>query len=261
MADNGSGVEMRRIGSGEVAVRTVMARGVQIRFAVSNPRLGVWAEQFERIEPELLDAIDALPEGTVFYDLGASIGLFSLYAALKRRCPVVAFEPDAQNYATLELNHLLNRDRLAAPYLSFAVAVSDQTGLGHMHARLYGAGEHTKVLDRARMQDTKEDFTPTHVQSVLTFPLDRLLAEFALPRPQFLKIDVDGAETQVLRGAAATLDDPDLRTVFIELSEHDGPPAEAAMLEAHGFRVAAKVPVVRLSGGFYSDLYNWIFRR
>jgi FkbM family methyltransferase len=223
-------------------VLDIVARGVPIRFSVANGRLRVWAERFEEIEPELLDLIDALPEGTVLYDVGASVGLFSLYAALQRRCRIFAFEAEAQNYATLELNHYLNRDRLAEPLTTFNVAIADAIGIGRIHTRVYGAGEHGKVLDRAVAQDTREGFDVAHVQTVLKMPLDRLVAECDLPPPQMLKID----------GA--------LHTVFIELSELSGG-VEVAALERHGLRLTSKVPVVRLRGGVYPGLFNCVFRR
>lgn len=238
----------------------ITARGATLRFHVGNGRLRVWAERFEEIEPELLDLLDRLPEGAVMYDIGASIGLFSLYAAIKRRCRVVAFEAEAQNYATLELNHFLNRDRLETPLVALNVALSDTAGLGAIHARTYGAGEHGKILDQAITQDTKEDFAPAHVQSVLRQRLDDLVLQCGLPQPNLLKIDVDGAEAAVLRGATATLSNPALTTIFIELSELSGSD-EAAILEGHGFALAEKHPVVRLRGGYYPDLYNCVFQR
>lgn len=238
----------------------IAARGANIRFHVGNGRLRVWAERYEEIEPELLDLVDALPEGTVLYDVGASIGLFSLYAAIQRGCRVVAFEPEAQNYATLELNHFLNRDRLKTPLTALNVALSDEAGLGAIHTRVYGAGEHGKILDQAVTQDTKERFDPAHVQSVLKQRLDDLVVLCALPPPQVLKVDVDGAEAAVLRGAEKTLQAPSLHTVFIELSDQSASD-ETAMLEAHGFRLAEKHPVVRLRGGHYPGLFNCVFRR
>jgi hypothetical protein len=51
-----------------------------------------------------------------------------------------------------------------------------------------------------------------------------------------------------------------LHTVFIELSELSGG-AEVAALERHGFRLEAKVPVMRLRGGVYPDLFNCVFCR
>lgn len=238
----------------------ITARGASLRFHVGNGRLRVWAERFEEIEPELLDLVDRLPEGVVMYDIGASIGLFSLYAAIKRRCRVVAFEPEAQNYATLELNHFLNRDRLATPLVALNAALSDTPGLGAIHTRAYGAGEHGKILDKAVIQETKEDFAAVHVQSVLRQRLDDIIALCGLPQPEFLKIDVDGAEAAVLRGAAATLANSALTMVFIELSSRSDTD-EAAILASHGFTLAERHPVVRLRGGHYPDLYNCVFRR
>jgi FkbM family methyltransferase len=238
----------------------VAVRGITIRFAVLNPRLNIWAERFEEIEPELLDLIDDLPVGTTWYDAGASIGLFTLYAAIKRGMRTFAFEPEAQNYATLELNHYLNRGSLAHPVESFNVALGEAKGVGHIYTRVYGAGEHVKILDVSETRDTHEPFSAQHVQSVLKLPLDDLIAEYGLPAPQALKIDVDGSEIPLLAGAERTLDDHTLRTVFIELADATGG-NEQATLERRGFRLDRKSPVVRLSGGFYPELYNCVFRR
>jgi FkbM family methyltransferase len=239
---------------------SVAVRGIVIRFAVSNPRLRIWAERFAEIEPELLDLIDGMPEGAIFFDLGASIGLFSLYAALRRRARVYAFEPEAQNYATLELNHFLNRRVLVEPLNSFNVAIAESVGVGKIHTRVYGAGEHVKILDKPETQDTKEAFEAAHVQTVLKMPLDHLIREFRLPQPNVLKIDVDGAEAAVLAGANKTLGNPILDTVFIELTDRTQT-AEAQALLQHGFRLTDKIPVARLRGGVYPDLFNCIFRR
>jgi FkbM family methyltransferase len=238
----------------------VIVRGIAIRFAVSNPRLRIWAERFEEIEPELLDLIDSLPEQTIFYDCGASIGLFSLYAAIARRARVFAIEAEAQNYATLELNHYLNPAQLLEPLASFNLALSDAAGIGRIYARTFGAGEHVKILDAPETQDTKEKFEAAHVQTVLKHPLDRLIAEYGLPQPEVLKIDVDGAEAAVLTGAERVLAHRALRIVFIEIAERSQT-EERAILARHGFSLSAKIPVVRLRGGVYPDLFNCIYRR
>jgi predicted RNA methylase len=55
----------------------------------------------EHIEPELLDYIDSLPQGAIFYDIGASTGIYSVYAK-NYGLNVYAFEPEAQNFSLLE---------------------------------------------------------------------------------------------------------------------------------------------------------------
>jgi FkbM family methyltransferase len=140
------------------------------------------------------------------------------------------------------------------------VALGDELGLGSIFTRVYGAGEHVKILDSSETRDTRESFNPEHIQSVLKMPLDYLIASFGLPEPNMLKIDVDGSELALLRGASRTLDSPSLHTVFIELYEETSDD-ERAILEANGFTLQRKSPVVRLRGGYYDGLYNCVYRR
>ena len=241
------------------AVCHVMARGVDLQLSASNPRLRLWAERFEEIEPEFLDFVDTLPDGAVFFDAGASIGHFALYTAIKRSARVYAFEPEAQNFGTLELNHYLNRASLRQPFSSFNVALSDRHGVGTLFTRRYGAGEHVKILDTPETRDTHERFEPEHVQTVLTLSLDELIRDFGLPVPHALKIDVDGAEVPLLRGAERTLREPALASIFIELAAEAS--SEEKMLREAGFRLTRRDPVVRMSGGFYEGLFNCVFSR
>ena len=59
-------------------------------------------------EPETLEWINGFNETDVLYDIGANVGVFSLYAALHRNCDVYAFEPESKNYACLHNNIYLN---------------------------------------------------------------------------------------------------------------------------------------------------------
>jgi FkbM family methyltransferase len=243
-----------------LSTTTIHPRGVPLTFSTTNGRLGVWANRFEEVEPELLDLIDRLIPGTVFYDIGASIGLFSLYAAIRASATVVCLEPESQNYGTLELNHFLNRNNLKAPFYSFNVAAAAEQGLGFIHTRAYGAGEHGKILDRAIAQDTRSQFEVEHVQSILKMTLDGLIATCGLPDPEVLKIDVDGAEEAVLRGATRALSSRTLHTVFIEVTDLSTT-QEISILKHAGFEETHRSPVVRLRGGFYEGLYNCVFER
>ena len=75
-----------------VKVQTVSHGGVS-KLAVPNWLAGWRVDTFSSKEPETLEWIDSLPEGSVLWDVGANVGLYSVYAAKKRRCRVWAFEP------------------------------------------------------------------------------------------------------------------------------------------------------------------------
>ena len=59
------------------------------------------------------------------FDIGANVGVFSLYAALHRDCRVYAFEPESKNYACLNKNILLNG--LGRRVKALNVALHDRT--------------------------------------------------------------------------------------------------------------------------------------
>jgi FkbM family methyltransferase len=242
-------------------VETVHVRDIAFDLSAGNDRLKSWSQYFENIEPELLDWIDSFDPESIYYDLGASIGHFSLYAAIRCAARVACFEPEAQNYATLELNHFLNRARLPHPIQAFNLALSNVKAADWMRIGYYGAGEHQKSLS-AFTRQAGEAGPASHRQAVMCYPLDVLRAEFALPQPRYVKIDVDGSERAVIEGARKTLSHEDCRALFIELDENDaGTPETEALIVGSGLSLNAKHPVRRGRGDHYEGLFNCIYGR
>lgn len=234
---------------------------LEFELSASNDRLRSWSQYFDNIEPELLDWIDGFETESVFFDLGASIGHFSIYAAMRRRAYVTCFEPEAQNFATLELNHFFNRARLPHPLQVLNIAVSNAKAIGSIVVGQYGAGEHQKMLS-AFSRSSSESGATSHRQAVLCYPLDVLRAEFGLPQPRYVKIDVDGSEHAVVEGAHATLAHQDCRELFIELDENEeGTDETQALIADLGMTLKQKVKVRRGRGGYYEGLFNCIFAR
>lgn len=196
-------------------------------------RLGSFPE-FQRLrschsEPWTVEWIENwVKPGEVFYDIGANVGAYTLVAALSpaSQARVVAFEPVALNYAALTENVVLNdaSDRITP----LPVALDDSTRLETLHLRILDAGGARHSLGGA---DGAE--AAVHPQPVLTFRLDDLVEQMGLPQPAHMKIDVDGSELAVLRGASTTLADPGLRSVLCEL-DHEVADDIVALLDATG---------------------------
>jgi len=238
------------------AITDVVVRGLSMKYFTNNKRLLWIAGGLEYIEPELLDFIDSLDSGSVFYDVGASNGPFSIYAA-RKGLRVVAIEPEAQNFALLEMNHYLNNDKIQFPINSLNVALSDKTQLGKLYCAAYEGGGHMKIVDQPLKVLETNSFPPVHVQTVQKYSLDTLLEMFNLPRPNSIKIDVDGSEMKMLNGAHATFKFLGLTKVFIEIANPETEGAECiGWLNDHGFFLKKKTQVQH-----YEGLYNCIFMR
>lgn len=159
---------------------------------------------FGEDEPETVAWIMALPPGSVLWDIGANIGLYTLLAA-RRGLRVLAFEPSAASFAAMARNIEINRldDRVSA----FCLAFAGTTGLVTLHMANSAAGHSMHSIE------TRADGVR---QAVPGFSVDDFMRRFAPAPPDAIKLDVDGIEPAILRGAMATLR-AHVREVLVEI--------------------------------------------
>ncbi|MGE0592595.1 MAG: FkbM family methyltransferase [Vicinamibacterales bacterium] len=181
--------------------------------------------------------IQDIGPGEVLYDIGANVGTFSLIAAKHCGAMVVAFEPGYATFARLCDNiHLNGLDRAVVPV---PLPLAERTGIVGFKYRTLDPGQSRhRLYDEAWSGDTGSRQVARYIQPTLAITLDALRAQFQLPAPHHLKIDVDGAEPRVLAGAAETLREPDLRTILIEVDdEHWASVDETLRGSGFGLRV------------------------
>ena len=235
------GIGAQLFGRGRVQACDV--RGHRIRLVTESALERFRANTYETKEPETLDWIERyFRPGDVLYDVGANIGLYSVFAAmhLGRRCRVYAFEPEGLNHADLGRNIHLNG--LSGVVVPCCLAVSDQLSFNRLYVNptsLTGANGEAELMAGSALHafGAPEDFrgrsfTPVHEQGAVGVPIDHLWDTWALDFPNHIKIDVDGGERRVIAGASRTLADPRLKSVLIELSADT--PHEHEILEALG---------------------------
>lgn len=187
-------------------------------------------------EPETVQWIESFPTDAVFYDIGANIGAFSLIAAAQpnKALTVVSFEAAYHNYFALVGN--LIRNQLTARVIPLHFALSDRTSLTAFNYRKLERGSAKSALDKP-IDAHGNAFVPAAVVRSPCFALDDAITRFDLPFPSYVKIDVDGHEGHILRGAQRTLADPRVRGLMLEASS----PAEERQfreaLEPLGFRL------------------------
>lgn len=197
--------------------RHVRSRGLEFTLQCENwITHGRW-KTYNTKEPETLDWIDRhLKKGDVFFDIGANIGVYTIYAAL--RCPaarVISVEPEYANLHLLRDNILENAlgDRVEI----FSIALSDRSGLSglHIHDMTPGSALHTE--SRTPLKTTRTRQRIEWREGIFAYSLDDFCAEMGA-RPNCIKIDIDGTEDKVLQGGMKTLAAPSLRTVMIEIA-------------------------------------------
>jgi FkbM family methyltransferase len=175
------------------------------------------ARTYTTKEPDTLAWIDAFfREGDVIYDIGANIGQYSLYAAkrLHGNCTVLAFEPEALNYAKLNRNIVLNG--LTGIIMPYCLAVTEKMALDAFYVQSFAPGAALHSWGRPVTQGERP-FSPQNQQGMVGLSLDDLTGRFGLPFPNHIKIDVDGTEADIVRGAAGTLSDRRLKTALVEV--------------------------------------------
>lgn len=205
------------------SLRFLAHRGRHVAGAVDN---------FFGNEPETLAWIDAMAPGEVLWDVGAAFGQFSLYAAL-RGVRVIAFEPKAPSYGLLVEHVALNGlgDRVSA----FCLALSDRTGATALNLHAVDAGGALNSLKGST--DQHGDVPSAFEQPVFAARMDDAVGMYDLPRPDHLKLDVDGVEDWILAGGPEVL--RGLKTLLMEVEdaavatapEKLEPPIRAAGLE------------------------------
>ena len=212
-------------------------------------------------EPETVAWIDGFSfppdQGAVFYDVGANVGLYSLYA--KARHPdlkIYCFEPEAQSFASLCQNIVINQFANIIPY---QFAISDSEGLGNLFVSSMYAGAGAAALGSA-YSFSRAKAAPL-IQGVFKMSLDLLVQQEGLPIPNYLKIDVDGIEQKILQGAKSVLSDLRLFGVLIEFQFVDRADLTAAfaLLEECGLKLKLTSEWVAEFDDFKSQ--NFIFER
>jgi FkbM family methyltransferase len=155
-------------------------------------------------ERELMYLQQFVTPGMVVVDGGANYGIYSVAAARLAGRPgqVLAFEPCSESFSVLrrniDLNHLLN-------VRAYCAALSDKNGRARLYHHESGPNSFSLGLPENPLVDSEE-------VSIRT--LDEVLREENIDRVGLIKLDVEGAEELVLRGAARIINHSRPKIIF-----------------------------------------------
>lgn len=207
------------------------AGGLPIVVSPEAGGLKYWRRTLDTTDVELLRlAREFVRPGFTVWDVGANQGIFTFAAAWLAgpAGAVIAIEPDVWLASLLTKSCALNASVARAPVTIVPLAASDAIGVRRLN-----------IAKRARASNYLEGFGNNQTGgvretvAVLTVTLD-WLAEY-LPAPHVIKIDVEGAELGVMRGAAKLLR-AHRPALICEVNTHNSIKA-AELLRALGFAI------------------------
>jgi FkbM family methyltransferase len=176
--------------------------GIKFKTDSNNRVISKRMKSYYTKEPKTLEWINSFSENSVLVDIGANIGVYTLYAA-KRGHTVYAYEPQAQNFSELMINIYLND--FGNKVKAYPFAIMDKNGIGDMSllSVVPGQSHNDYGIDDGRFK-----------QGISSFKLDHLKVQ-----PNHVKIDVDGLESKVLQGMPKTLEN--VESVLIEVTDEN----------------------------------------
>jgi len=195
------------------------------------------SKTFSSKEPDTLTWLEAIPRDSVLWDVGANVGLYSIYAAKKSGAQVFAFEPSVFNLELLARNIFLNNLQQSITIIPLALNDSLAPSLFKMSTTAWGGALSTFGED---FDQYGGQLNSIFEYKTIGITMDHAISILKIPAPSFLKIDVDGIEHFILRGGAYVLSQ--VESVLIEISDDFTEQAEetAQHLQAAGLTLFRK---------------------
>jgi FkbM family methyltransferase len=189
-------------------IRRINVRDIDVLFDASTAIADDRARTLLSKEPSTIKWLDSMTSSDVLYDVGANVGVYSIYSALVIGVRTYAFEPDGRNFGILCRNTDLNK--LSGKLTPFCLGVSNSSGADILHARpgLGGESEHSMEAP----DDT------SYLQGIMKVRLDEFAKSPGIACPTMIKIDIDGLEPLVIEGLGDLVKASSLRGINIELN-------------------------------------------
>ena len=225
----------------DVAVRNGVAKGLKFNPGESCPELalGTYEIPIQNIFAQHLQA------GDVFYDIGANVGFFTIIASklVGNTGKVYAFEPGKGNANSIRHNARLNDFNKIEV---IEKAVSNTSGEGRLLLAKYSGGHALATAD-----------APPDLAGEVTIDLvsiDDLIAQNRITPPNFVKVDVEGAELDVLKGMSETIKTYQ-PTIIYEVDDSDRAGYERKYRELADFLESLNYQVTQIENSY--DTIDW----
>lgn len=183
-----------------------------------------WLTFYEILDSHQYDKLIPLRSGMTVVDAGASMGIFTIYAAQKVGSTgrVIAFEPEATSYQALVEN----------------IKANNLTNVTAVNMGLWGECG-CKQICKSQFIEGSSMFECANGQNVKVARLDKILPKLGVDHVDFMKIDTEGAANEILKGATNFLDRID-NFAIAAYHKQENPWEMTKLLQSYGFHTATQ---------------------
>ena len=196
----------------------------QIKFFVPNKLTHYRASTILNKEPETIEWIENFEkknnEKIIFWDIGANVGLYSIYAAnFHKNISVYSFEASTSNLRCLSRNISINSFQNKINICQLPVTNKEKVFL-EMKEKQFMEGGAISTFGEDFDYRGNKILSPENNYFIFGTSINSLIDDNTLQVPNYLKVDVDGIEHLILQGANKYLKHKNLKGISIELNEN-----------------------------------------
>ena len=246
--------------------KNILILGQEIKFFAPN-QLTEWRVcSFFDKEPETLEWIDSFSKKNsfIFWDVGANIGLYSIYNSLKNtNSKTICFEPSTSNLRVLSRNISINNLENNIKIFSIPLTNKENTFLTMNEGDFIEGGALNSFGENFNFEGKK--FTSKNKYQLFGTTINYLLKNNLLEVPDYIKIDVDGIEHLILEGAGEYLGNKKIKSLSIEINENFTEQYQnvIGIMKKYEFKILHKKHNEEIFGSHskFSNTFNYVFNR
>lgn len=225
---------------------------VHLKLAQQNTISNWRAATFSSKEPETLEWIDGFESTWNFVDVGANVGLYSIYFLRVHTGQALSIEPSVNNLHQLALN--LKTNEVEARAMLFPVAMGSERGIAELKlGNLQPAAAETSAGDIVKNWSLQYRIFSMRLDDLIPFAGENYA----------VKIDVDGLELDILKGGKKFLSSSNCRSLMLE---NDAENSERrleieSLLRGYGFVLSSEDVSDLMSSQSKSETVNQIWAK
>ena len=227
----------------DTSYKSIEILGNEIKFFVPNQLVVYRVNTYFTKEPETLEWIDNFEkkDNLIFWDIGANIGLYSIYNSLKHpKSTTIAFEPSSSNLRVLTRNISINNLEKNIKLVPLPLTNKDNIFQEMNEGHFIEGGALNSFGGKFNFEG--KEFNPTMKYSLLGTTMNYFIENSILDIPDYIKIDVDGIEHFILEGGDKFLNNQKVKSLSIEINENFKEQYEKvlSMMEKYKFKILHK---------------------